>query len=668
MHFENVGEDKDFRHDDTYANVNTTLAWKVTKGTGSNPIRMVTYSSSSLLLSATICGPLTFFFSLYRDIILSFLYFFVLLQKKRGMKEKVIFLLLIIMLLASCAGNRKYDDLMQRADSIMNVNDDSAKVAIRMLDGIKPQLPEFSQSQKMRYELLRHKAMNKACITFTSDSVMKEVVDYYDHHGSANERMLANYVLGCVYRDLHEAPMALEYYNKATEQADTTAADCDYGTLYRVYSQMGFLFSKQYLPYQLLDAFGKAVKYAYLAKDTLNAIINYQNRENAYSYLGNKDSVIAINLQAAKLFKKHGNDYAAAIAFGCNYKYYIEKKDFINAKKAFEAYNSTGYEGNSNYEDAKAYVLCLKGTYYMFTGQLDSACYILQQSLKFCKSFSNKVATTKALAHYYAKVNQPSLAMKYALQSSEYNDSDLIEARKTQLQQVQAMYDYGRNQEIARMAEQKAKRSTQMNYMIVFACVILFLFLSYIYRKQLALKKKRIAASKLVYEDCLLKLKRLQEEKAQLVAENDKKLTQIITEKENAISKLEAEIHNIQNKYSLSSMSDTDLILKDSSIYKKIKCIEMHPKEEMYEEDWRKLADTIEEVIPNFIPMLKNQVSYRDYRICLLIRLGISASLMARLLNLSDAAISKSRKTMLKKICDKEGKPKEFDEYVLHIQ
>ena len=583
------------------------------------------------------------------------------------MKEKVIFLLLIIMLLASCAGNRKYDDLMLRADSIMDVDDDSATVAIRMLDGIKPQLPEFSQSQKMRYELLRHKAMNKACITFTSDSVMKEVVDYYDHHGSANERMLANYVLGCVYRDMHEAPMALEYYNKATEQADTTAADCDYGTLYRVYSQMGFLFSKQYLPYQLLDAFGKAMKYAYLAKDTLNAIINYQNRENAYSYLGNKDSVIAINLHAATMFKQIGNNYAAAIAFGCNYKYYIEKKDFINAKKAFEAYNSTGYEGNSNYEDAKAYVLCLKGTYYMFTGQLDSACYILQQSLKFCKSFSNKAATTKALAHYYAKVNQPSLAMKYALQSSEYNDSDLIEARKTQLQQVQAMYDYGRNQEIARMAEQKAKRSTQMNYMIVFACVVLFLFLSYVYRKQLALKKKRIAASKLVYEDSLLKLKRLQEEKAQLVAEKDKKLAQIITEKENAISKLVSEIHDIQNRYSLSSMSDAYLVLKNSSIYKKIQCIEAHPLEEMNEEDWTELADTVEELIPNFIPMLKNRVSDRDYRICLLIRLGIPASLMARLLNLSDAAISKSRKTMLKKLCGKVGKPKEFDEYVLHI-
>ena len=584
------------------------------------------------------------------------------------MKEKVIYLLLIILILASCAGNRKYDDLMQRADSIMNADDDSAKVAIRMLDGIKPQLPEFSQSQKMRYELLRHKAMNKACITFTSDSVMKEVVDYYDHHGSANERMLANYVLGCVYRDLHEAPMALEYYNKATEQADTTAADCDYGTLYRVYSQMGFLFSKQYLLYQELNAFDKAEKYAYLAKDTFNAIVNYQNQGEVYDFLGKKDSVIAINLLAAKLFKKHGNDYAAAIAFGCNYNYYIEKKDSINAKKAFEAYNSTGYEGNSNYEDAKAYMLCLKGTYYMFTGQLDSACYILQQSLKFCKSFSNKAATTKALAHYYAKVNQPSLAMKYALQSSEYNDSDLIGARKTQLQQMQAMYDYGRNQEIAKNAEQKAERSTRMNYMIVLSCVILFLLLSYIYRKQLALKKKKIAVSKKLYEDCLLKLKRLQDEKAKLVAENDNKLAHVITEKENTINKLKAEINDIQERYSLSSISNVELSLMDSSICKKIKFIEVHPRKKMSDEDWKELADTVEKTIPNFIPRLKNKLNDKDYQICLLIRLGFSTSLIARLLGLSDAAISKSRKTMLKKLCGKIGKPKEFDEYVLQIQ
>ena len=584
------------------------------------------------------------------------------------MKEKVIYLLLILLILASCAGNRKYDDLMKRADSIMNVNDDSAKVAIRMLDGVKSQLPEFSQSQKMRYELLRHKAMNKACITFTSDSVMKEVVDYYDHHGSANERMLANYVLGCVFRDLHEAPMALEYYNKATEQADTTATDCDYGTLYRVYSQMGILFDKQYLPYQLLDAFGKAEKYAYLAKDTLNAIINYQNKGDAYDYLGKKDSVVAINLRSANMFKRIGDNYNAAIALGCNYSYYIEKQDSVNAKKAFEAYFSTGYEGNLEYEDSKAYVLCQKGIYYMFTGQLDSACYILQQSLKFCKSFSNKAATTKALAHYYAKVNQPSLAMKYALQSSEYNDSDLLAVRESQLQQIQAMYNYGRNQEIARKAEFKAERITKLVYVLIAGGVVIFLLLTYLYLKQLKKKKEKIVVTKQLYDDSLLKLRQKQEELELLRTVNDRKIADVIKEKEQTINKLKEDLKDIRDKYSNSSLSDVDILLKESSIYKRIKYLELHPKEIMRENDWKELEETIEQLIPSFIPLLKNRLNVIAYRICLLVKLEISTSSIAILLGLSSSAISKYRKVMLEKLCGRSGKPKDFDEYIRQIE
>lgn len=584
------------------------------------------------------------------------------------MKEKVIFLLLIIMLLASCAGNRKYDDLMQRADSIMNVNDDSAKVAIRMLDGVKSQLPEFSKAQKMRYELLRHKAMNKAYISFTSDSKMKEVVDYYDRHGSANERMLANYVLGCVYRDMHEVPLALEYYNKATEQADTTAADCDYGTLYRVYSQMGFLFSKQYLPYQLLDAFGKAEKYAYLAKDTLNAIINYQNKGDAYDYLGRKDSVVAINLRSANMFKRIGDNYNAAIALGCNYSYYIEKQDSVNAKKAFEAYFSTGYEGNSNYGDAKAFLLCEKGRYYMFISRLDSAFSCLNQSLKLSKSYSNKAAATKVLAQYYARVNKPVLAMKYALKSSEYNDSDLLAVRESQLQQIQAMYNYGRNQEIARKAELKAERITMLVYVLIAGGVVIFLLLTHLYLKQLKKKKEKILVTKHLYDDSLLKLRQKQEELELLRTVNDRKIADVIKEKEQTINKLEDDLKDIRDKYSNSSLSDVDILLKESSIYKRIKYLELHPKEIMRENDWIELEETIEQLIPSFIPLLKNRLNVIAYRICLLVKLEISTSSIAILLGLSSSAISKYRKVMLEKLCGRSGKPKDFDEYIRQIE
>ena len=584
------------------------------------------------------------------------------------MKEKVIFLLLIIMLLASCAGNRKYDDLMQRADSIMNVNDDSAKVAIRMLDGVESQLPEFSKAQKMRYELLRHKAMNKAYISFTSDSKMKEAVDYYDRHGSANERMLANYVLGCVYRDMHEVPLALEYYNKATEQADTTAADCDYGTLYRVYSQMGFLFSKQYLPYQLLDAFGKAEKYAYLAKDTLNAIINYQNKGDAYDYLGRKDSVVAINLRSANMFKRIGDNYNAAIALGCNYSYYIEKQDSVNAKKAFEAYFSTGYEGNSNYGDAKAFLLCEKGRYYMFVSRLDSAFSCLNQSLKLSKSYSNKAAATKVLAQYYARVNKPVLAMKYALKSSEYNDSDLLAVRESQLQQIQAMYNYGRNQEIARKAELKAERITMLVYVLIAGGVVIFLLLTHLYLKQLKKKKEKILVTKHLYDDSLLKLRQKQEELELLRTVNDRKIADVIKEKEQTINKLKEDLKDIRDKYSNSSLSDVDILLKESSIYKRIKYLELHPKETMRENDWIELEETIEQLIPSFIPLLKNRLNVMAYRICLLVKLEISTSSIAILLGLSSSAISKYRKVMLEKLCGRSGKPKDFDEYIRQIE
>ena len=584
------------------------------------------------------------------------------------MKEKVIYLLLILMILASCAGNRKYDDLMQRADSIMNVNDDSAKVAIRMLDGVESQLPEFSKAQKMRYELLRHKAMNKAYISFTSDSIMKEIVDYYDRHGSANERMLANYVLGCVYRDMHEVPLALEYYNKAAEQADTTAADCDYGTLYRVYSQMGFLFSKQYLSYQLLDAFDKAEKYAYLAKDTLNAIINYQNKGDAYDYLGKKDSVVAINLRSANMFKRIGDNYNAAIALGCNYSYYIEKQDSVNAKKAFEAYFSTGYEGNSNYGDAKAFLLCEKGRYYMFVSRLDSAFSCLNQSLKLSKSYSNKAAATKVLAQYYARVNKPVLAMKYALKSSEYNDSDLLAVRESQLQQIQAMYNYGRNQEIARKAELKAERITMLVYVLIAGGVVIFLLLTHLYLKQLKKKKEKILVTKHLYDDSLLKLRQKQEELELLRTVNDRKIADVIKEKEQTINKLKEDLKDIRDKYSNSSLSDVDILLKESSIYKRIKYLELHPKETMRENDWIELEETIEQLIPSFIPLLKNRLNVIAYRICLLVKLEISTSSIAILLGLSSSAISKYRKVMLEKLCGRSGKPKDFDEYIRQIE
>ena len=145
---------------------------------------------------------------------------------------KTILLLPILSLILSCSYNDKQVDLaITKAEELLDVSPDSSLAILDKVDSLKT---KWHTSQQMRYELVRAQAQNKAYINFSTDSILKEVVDYYDTHGTANEPMTARYMLGCAYRDMENAPRALECFIDATEQADTTSADCDYNTLFLI--------------------------------------------------------------------------------------------------------------------------------------------------------------------------------------------------------------------------------------------------------------------------------------------------------------------------------------------------------------------------------------------------------------------------------------------------
>ena len=98
---------------------------------------------------------------------------------------------------------------------------------------------EYAEMQERLHQL---NAFNKADSIFRSTDEAQALVDYFEDHGTPNEQMLAYYLLGRAYHDLHEAPMALKYFQIASERADTTATDCDYAQLSRVYGQMSSVF------------------------------------------------------------------------------------------------------------------------------------------------------------------------------------------------------------------------------------------------------------------------------------------------------------------------------------------------------------------------------------------------------------------------------------------
>ena len=577
--------------------------------------------------------------------------------------------MLIFMSLSSCS-NRKYEQTITRADNLMELSQDSARSALAILDSIRPDLSKMGKSTQMRYQLVYAKGMNKGYVDFTTDSLMKEIVDYYDNHGTCQQQMLAHYLLGCVYRDLGDSPASLSCYNDAVEKVDTTSSDCDYKLLTRVYEQQGALFLSQSMPQNALSAYQKAEKYAWIAKDTLSAVLSYEHLGNIYEYMDNMNKVIEVYENASRRYRQYGYPVQAARALGGAIQALILTKQYAKAKKYMDVFEAeSGYfQKDSCYSYINySHYYYLKGLYCL-ESHSDSAKYWFTKCQEFAKTNNSKSFSAYAWYLYYIKHQQMDSVAKYSEQAFAYNDSANLDMERDLMQKMQAIYDYDRWKNVAHNEEIKATRAnlTLLVSILVSVSVIIIGILTFlVYRKKRKLELQEKEEQENLIRQQIYDTK---QELELLRTVNDRKIADVIKEKEQTINKLKEDLKDIRDKYSNSSLSDVDILLKESSIYKRIKYLELHPKEIMRENDWIELEETIEQLIPSFIPLLKNRLNVMAYRICLLVKLEISTSSIAILLGLSSSAISKYRKVMLEKLCGRSGKPKDFDEYIRQIE
>ena len=597
-------------------------------------------------------------------------YSFVIALFFRMNKARVILIYMLIFMSLSSCSNRKYEQTITRADNLMELSQDSARSALAILDSIRPDLSKMGKSTQMRYQLVYAKGMNKGYVDFTTDSLMKEIVDYYDNHGTCQQQMLAHYLLGCVYRDLGDSPASLSCYNDAVEKVDTTSSDCDYKLLTRVYEQQGALFLSQSMPQNALSAYQKAEKYAWIAKDTLSAVLSYEHLGNIYEYMGNMNKVIEVYENASRRYRQYGYPVQAARALGGAIQALILTKQYAKAKKYMDVFEAeSGYfQKDSCYSYINySHYYYLKGLYCL-ESHSDSAKYWFTKCQEFAKTNNNKSFSAYAWYLYYIKHQQMDSVAKYSEQAFAYNDSANLDMERDLMQKMQAIYDYDRWKNVAHNEEIKATRAnlTLLVSILVSVSVIIIGILTFlVYRKKRKLELQEKEEQENLIRQQIYDTK---QELELLRTVNDRKIADVIKEKEQTINKLKEDLKDIRDKYSNSSLSDVDILLKESSIYKRIKYLELHPKEIMRENDWIELEETIEQLIPSFIPLLKNRLNVMAYRICLLVKLEISTSSIAILMGLSSSAISKYRKVMLEKLCGRSGKPKDFDEYIRQIE
>ena len=360
-----------------------------------------------------------------------------------GMKSvvQIIVAFCALCLLSGC-GDKRVESVLVNIDTVISSRPDSA---LLLLDSLKAEKPQWPKSLRMRHDLLTMKAQNKAYVDFTSDSVGRMLVDYYDSHGTTNERMMAHYLLGCTYRDLGETPRAIDCFKDAIHAADTTSKDCDYLTISTVYSQMARLYGKQLLLTYEIEARRQASHYAVLANHIFYAIYNKSLSAGPYILMNKKDSAELILKETINLYRKHGYQQYSYLSYFQLLHLLVDQKDRLQEVKYiidwFEA-ESELFNENHELPPSKRQYYYYKGKYYEAVHLLDSAEYYYRKVYRSGMTAVQNNPMFQGLLSVFQKRHQADSIAKYAQLYCEANDSSIALKDRDLTAQMAASYTY----------------------------------------------------------------------------------------------------------------------------------------------------------------------------------------------------------------------------------
>lgn len=235
---------------------------------------------------------------------------------------------------------------------------------------------------------------------------LKMIEEYYGSHGTANERMLANYIIGCSFMEKSDAPMALQYFRHAAEKADTARDDCDYLTLHKVHVQAAQLLKNQHAFKHAMDENRLALKYALKAKDTMNALITIEQKANIYNRQDRIDSAISTREKLRTLYLRHGCKKLAAIALEPIIDDMAKRGNISKAKHYMNIYEKESglFDADGNIEKGRETYYPIKGYYYLNINRIDSAIFYFSKCLKTTTYRNDFVFCYRGFADVYRKL------------------------------------------------------------------------------------------------------------------------------------------------------------------------------------------------------------------------------------------------------------------------
>ncbi len=555
-----------------------------------------------------------------------------------NIRNLFVYICLCLVSLCSCGGGGRHDAEFRRIDSMC---DTEPAHAIRALDSID--CLTLSERDRHRFDLLTIKSRDKAYIVHTSDSLILDVIDYYEKHRSEGHHAEALYYGGRVYSDIGDLPTALEFFQKSLDEIPDDEDNLRFRR--NVLDQTGRALHSlrldsaaiHYLEQSLLtdipdDYYGKAFTHGLLA----GAYNNQRDFKNARVHINE-----ALNLSAF-LNDTEQQDIRTEFADMLLYEGKIDSALMVIRPIP------------ANVDSlSRPYCLAVAAEIYKDAGILDTAYMYARQLTRLATPYNKKtgykVIFSDEMKGFVPKDTLLKLIPEYKQTIEDFLDTHEAEQAITQ----NSRYNYSKHVKERIQIEKELHRYQIMMWIAaVVVTSLLFIILTLIfYRKYKTARKE----TKLL--EIFNLTERLKEETEAKQSEKDSN-----PEVEDVGKYIDIKHRILEKMRILKSKqpeSLVDNVILESDTYSELKerirtgkCITDS------EDVWKRIEDLIESVSPGFGKRLdiltEERISPTERKVALLMKCGFTTSGISTLLSRGMNTVSSQKRSLANKISEEK--------------
>ncbi len=583
------------------------------------------------------------------------------------MKTYIFIGLLFCWILFSCSKRNVYPAYLSLVEQWIESCPDSARFYFNKVNAY-----ELKGEARAYYNLLSVKLNDKQYLKHTSDSVIKQVVAFYENNGDVNKLLEAYYYMGRIYRDMGDSPQALKVFQQALTLEEESTCPLLLG---RIYEQIGTLLAYQGFYQESLDAIKHSYRWYEQCDRKRGMAYAYRNMGRAFDQLQQMDSAEYYYQKAYQLAIEAKDNRATNYILSELASMYQEHEDWDKCQNAIAKLPR-------EIQEQDAITLFTKGMICLHQAQRDSASYYYKQALQADQAAidQGKLGNrTLQLAAYEALLKLEAIShpdepfSTYALSALALNRIERDTLKKETVGKIHALYNYQAKESEKQQSELKNERTQKYFYLsIILFVVIIYLIVRYAHKKQIKVKRQAEMRIHLAEKE-----KEIDKEE---IAKNKKRILELelaLTQKEEpkqekeniAQEKRLLKLRNIRIYVNSEEKELQDKAVTQSNIYQFLHTEALKTSPSVEEEHWNALIQLLENTykFTSQLYAVYPRISPQELHICCLCKISISVSRSASLLHVSKSAISNARVKMAKRILGDGMKAEDFERFIMSL-